>query len=70
MTVFARGLLDRLFTRLYVPGPGLATDPLLSALDADIRERLVATRDEEGLRFDVHLQGERETPFLSFAGDR
>lgn len=67
MTVFARGLLDRLFTRVYVPAPGLERDPLLARLDADTRGRLVAERDVEGLRFDLHLQGERETPFLSFA---
>ena len=31
MTVFARGLLDRLFTRVYLPGrPTLAADPLLA----------------------------------------
>jgi protocatechuate 3,4-dioxygenase, alpha subunit len=70
MTVFARGLLDRLFTRVYVPAPGLDADALLAGLDPDVRSRLVAVRDVQGLHFDVHLQGERETPFLRFAGDR
>jgi protocatechuate 3,4-dioxygenase alpha subunit len=62
MTVFARGLLDRLFTRVYLPG---AADPFLDALPPDRRATLVATRDSEGLRFDVVLQGERETVFLA-----
>lgn len=65
LTVFARGLLDRLFTRVYLPG---ATDPFLDALPPDRRATLVATRhagDPAGLRFDVVLQGERETVFLA-----
>jgi len=77
MTVFARGLLDRLFTRIYLPradnatdnatdGPiGSPADPLLDALPPDRRRTLIATRDEHGLRFDVVLQGERETVFLA-----
>jgi protocatechuate 3,4-dioxygenase alpha subunit len=68
LTVFARGLLDRLFTRIYLPdGDGVA-DPLLDALPADRRDRLVARPDPSGLRFDVVLQGPGETPFLSFGG--
>jgi hypothetical protein len=30
-----------------------------------VRERLVAVPDGDGLRFDVHLQGDQETPFLA-----
>jgi len=63
ITVFARGLLDRLFTRAYLPG---ATDPLLERLAPERRLTLRAVRDETGLVFDVHLQGERETVFLTF----
>ena len=66
VTVFARGLLDRLFTRIYLPGhEGNASDPLLSALPEDERATLLATDDAQGLRFDIHLQGERETVFLT-----
>jgi len=70
--VFARGLLNRLFTRIYVPGAGaLAADPLLSALDPDVRTRMIATREPDGsLRFDVHLQGPHESVFLTFPGHR
>jgi protocatechuate 3,4-dioxygenase alpha subunit len=69
VTVFARGLLDRLFTRVYLPteSEALADDPLLSTLDEVDRCRLTAVRDgAASLRFDVHLQGNDETPFLSF----
>jgi protocatechuate 3,4-dioxygenase, alpha subunit len=69
VTVFARGLLDRLFTRVYLPmAPEvLASDPLLGNLDPAARESMVALRDADGsLRFDIHLQGDRESVFLAF----
>lgn len=73
VTVFARGLLNRLFTRIYVPGDddALAADPLLASLDDDARGRLVALREDDGsLRLDIHLQGPGETPFLSYPRHR
>ena len=69
LTVFARGLLNRLFTRIYLPEDtqALANDPLLASLPEDRRRTLVATRESDGsLRFDVSLQGEHETVFLSY----
>lgn len=69
LTVFARGLLNRLFTRIYLPEDteALANDPLLASLPEDRRKTLIATREEDGsLRFDVRLQGEDETVFLSY----
>ncbi|MEO9138256.1 MAG: protocatechuate 3,4-dioxygenase subunit alpha [Jatrophihabitans sp.] len=70
LTVFARGLLDRLFTRIYLPGfdTAWAADPLLSTLPADRRRTLVADDVGDELRFDVRLQGENETVFLAFPG--
>ena len=71
VTVFARGLLNRLFTRIYLPADPavLDGDPLLASLDAAERRAMVAVREADGnLRLDVHLQGPRETPFLSFPG--
>ena len=67
VTVFARGLLNRLFTRAYLPGDAeaLAATPLLAGLEADRRATLVATEDGDGLRFDIRLQGEGETVFLT-----
>ncbi|MGO4596365.1 protocatechuate 3,4-dioxygenase subunit alpha [Terrabacter sp. 2RAF25] len=69
MTVFARGLLNRLFTRVYLPEPtaALESDALLSSLDPTDRATLVASRETDGsLRFDVRLQGDGETVFLRF----
>lgn len=69
LTVFARGLLNRLFTRIYLPedAEALANDPLLSSLGEAERKTLIATREADGsLRFDIRLQGEDETVFLSY----
>ena len=69
VAVFARGLLNRLFTRIYLPiGDGiLDANPLLASLGVAERGAMVAVREADGsLRFDVHLQGLGETPFLSF----
>lgn len=65
MTVFARGLMNRLFTRVYLPG---ASDEFLLSLPPDRRETLVAEKDAAGLRFDVTLQGDRETVFITYPG--
>ena len=69
VSVFARGLLKRLITRIYFPdeGESNARDPLLSSVeDPQLRETLVA-RDEGGaLRFDVRLQGDDQTAFFEF----
>ncbi|MCW2515791.1 MAG: protocatechuate 3,4-dioxygenase [Mycobacterium sp.] len=70
MTVFARGLLNRLFTRVYLPGDALDADPLLSSLPADRRSTLIAVAEDRGLRFDVALQGAHETVFLQYPGHR
>ena len=70
VTVFARGLLDRLFTRIYLPASAalLAADPFLSSLPDDARGRMVALREDDGsLRFDVRLQGDEETVFIAFS---
>ncbi len=72
MTVFARGLLNRLFTRVYLPGDDaiLAADPLLSSVAVDRRGTLIATPDDDDLVFDVVLQGDNETVFLTYPGHR
>ena len=65
--VFARGLLDRVVTRIYFPedADAHASDPVLSALDEQARATLIAAREEDGYRFDVRLQGPDETTFFS-----
>jgi protocatechuate 3,4-dioxygenase alpha subunit len=67
-TVFARGLLNRLFTRAYLPGAEHTSDPLLASLPDERRNTLIAVADEHGLRFDIRLQGAGETVFLRFPG--
>lgn len=69
ITVFARGLLDRLFTRAYLPDADLDADGLLSALHAARRQTLICTAEKGGYRFDIHLQGAHETVFLTYRGD-
>ena len=67
--VFARGLPNKLHTRIYLPEDTekLSADPLLASLDDDERATLIATRGPDGsLHFDIRLQGERETVFLSY----
>lgn len=69
VAVFARGLMNRLFTRIYLPEneEALAADPLLSSLDPERRSTLIARRDADGgLTWDLRLQGENETVFLDF----
>jgi protocatechuate 3,4-dioxygenase alpha subunit len=59
--VFARGLLRQVVTRVYFPD---AEDDYLASLAEGDRSTLVAQSDGDGLRFDVHLQGEQETVFF------
>ena len=66
--VFSRGLLKRLFTRIYFEGdPANAADPILALVPADRRRTLLAKADpgKPGLfRFDLYLQGGNETVFF------
>lgn len=69
VVVFARGLMNKLHTRIYLPEQqeALDADALLSSLDSADRASLIATRDGSGwLHHDIHLQGQNETVFLSF----
>ena len=60
--VFARGLLKQVITRVYLAeGP----DEVLEAVPPERRETLLARPIDGGLRFDVRLQGERETAFFA-----
>ena len=67
VSVFARGLLKRLITRIYFPDEkeANAADPVLSSIeDPEFRSTLVALDEEDTLRFDIHLQGENQTAFF------
>jgi protocatechuate 3,4-dioxygenase, alpha subunit len=59
VSVFARGLLSRVVTRIYFDA-----GDVLDAVPEDRRETLVAKPDGDGYRFDIVLQGERETVFF------
>ncbi len=65
LSVFARGLLQRVLTRAYLAG---GPDPLLDTLAPERRATLLADVDaaRTSARFDVHLQGEQETVFLAW----
>ena len=68
VSIFARGLLKQLVTRIYFPDEEAANaaDPLLSSIeDHALRSTLVASATSDGsLRFDLHLQGEDQTAFF------
>jgi protocatechuate 3,4-dioxygenase alpha subunit len=68
LAVFARGLLKQLVTRVYFPDEPVANaaDPVLERVPAGRRDALVARPEGDGLRFDVVLQGDGETPFFRF----
>ena len=66
--MFARGLLDRCVTRMYFPDEmaANAADPVLCSIgELTRRATLIAMPEPEGqLRFDIRLQGDRETVFF------
>jgi protocatechuate 3,4-dioxygenase alpha subunit len=66
VSLFARGLLNRLVTRIYFgdEASANAADPVLRLLDDERRATLVAGPVEGGYEIDLRLQGGRETAFL------
>jgi protocatechuate 3,4-dioxygenase, alpha subunit len=69
VAVFARGMLLHTYTRIYFEGEaGNAADPVLALVPADRRDTLIARRDQGNgnavYRFDIRLQGDRETVFF------
>jgi protocatechuate 3,4-dioxygenase, alpha subunit len=68
VSVLARGVLKRLFTRIYFAGdPANASDAILALVPADRRDTLLAKLDPRApnvLRFDIRLQGDNETVFF------
>jgi protocatechuate 3,4-dioxygenase alpha subunit len=65
--VFARGLLKRVATRMYFPDEeeANAEDPVLLGLEPEQRATLVARSEDGDLRFDIVLQGGRQTTFFA-----
>ncbi|MDE3132837.1 MAG: protocatechuate 3,4-dioxygenase subunit alpha [Acidobacteriota bacterium] len=66
VTLFARGMLNRVVTRVYFADEteANATDQVLATVPAERRHTLLAQPTDEGYRFDIHLQGPGETVFF------
>jgi protocatechuate 3,4-dioxygenase alpha subunit len=68
VTVFMRGLLKQLVTRMYFPDEASnAEDPVLATVPAERRTTLVARKRADGtLEWNLVLQGRHETAFFDF----
>jgi len=68
VTIFMRGLLKHLQTRIYFPNEAAnAEDPVLALVPAERRATLVAYANPDGsLEWNVVLQGKDETVFFDF----
>ncbi len=67
VSVFARGVLTRLATRIYFSDESKANaaDPVLALVPRERRATLIAQRGHDGaFNFDIRLQGEGETVFF------
>jgi protocatechuate 3,4-dioxygenase alpha subunit len=69
LAIFARGMLLQLYTRIYLGGEAAnAADPVLALVPSDRRNTLIAARQPGAgnavYRFDIHLQGDKETVFF------
>ena len=65
LTVFARGMLNHLFTRLYFSDEDNDIDKILHQVEPKLRPTLIAEKTNEGeYYFDIILQGENETVFF------
>jgi protocatechuate 3,4-dioxygenase alpha subunit len=68
VSVFMRGLLKHLATRIYFPDdPANIEDPVLNLVPAERRFTLLARRKAKGLlEWNVRLQGKGETVFFDY----
>ncbi|HTT52273.1 MAG TPA: protocatechuate 3,4-dioxygenase subunit alpha [Streptosporangiaceae bacterium] len=70
VSVFARGLLDRVVTRIYFGDEAAANaaDPVLASIAGERRRATVIAAPDPAaggsFRFDIHLQGDHETVFF------
>jgi protocatechuate 3,4-dioxygenase alpha subunit len=67
VSVFARGMLQRVVTRIYFADEpdANAQDLVLRSVPAERRATLLAQPIEGGYRFDIHIQGPGETVFFA-----
>jgi protocatechuate 3,4-dioxygenase alpha subunit len=67
VTIFMRGLLKQLVTRMYFPDePANAEDAVLKLVPAERRSTLVARKRDNVLEWNIVLQGRNETVFFDF----
>lgn len=69
LAIHMRGLMMHLYSRIYFGDEAAnASDPILTLVPAQRRDTLIARREASGpgavYRFDLHVQGERETVFF------
>lgn len=66
ISVFGRGMLDRVVTRAYFEdeAEANASDPVLALVPEDRRATLIAKATDDGYRLDIHVQGPEETVFF------
>lgn len=68
LAVYARGMTQQAMTRIYFENEAAnAADPVLALVPEDRHSTLIAKReasDPVTYRFDVHLQGDKETVFF------
>jgi protocatechuate 3,4-dioxygenase alpha subunit len=67
VSVFARGMLNRVVTRIYFADEARAnaSDPVLARVPAERRSTLLAQPTDDGYVIDLRIQGEGETVFFS-----
>lgn len=65
VAIFARGMLRQVYTRIYFADEASnASDPILKLVPQERHDTLLAKKDGNTFRFDVHMQGEKETVFF------
>jgi len=65
LIIFMRGLLNHCITRVYFEGDDVSTDPILMQVSEARRNTLIAKELKPNhYRFDIHMQGEKETVFF------
>jgi len=70
VTVFARGMLKHLITRVYFPDESAnANDPVLKLVPAERRRTLIAKQvagEKDSLEWNIVIQGQDETVFFDY----
>lgn len=69
LTLFGRGVVKHQFCAVFLgDDPSLADSPLLAQVPGERRDTLIAQPAGDGsYRWDIHLQGTRETVFFDYA---